>query len=267
MCPPSYADVDVKTMDLTPMKMLWTPPGSSDQIDLGGSLDNVVITMAYKKADIKADQFGSTTLDRRVSGIEVKVTTSLAQIQDKNLFKVAFPHATEIPLVLTGVSVEADTPALATKTAHGLKAGQRIIFKTGTLPTGISLNTTYYVISAGLTANTFQFSATKNGPAVNGTGSDGTASMEVVGAGRIDWNSAIGDGDQANAGKLVCHPMSKPDDDVSCDYTFYKACSSAESEVTYGPETQGKMKVVWTILPDLDVTPPRFFSYGDVTLV
>ena len=64
------------------------------------------------------------------------------------------------------------TPAVVTLTAHGLTENDEIQFTTtGALPTGITPAATYYVIGTGLTANTFQFSATFGGPAVNTSGS------------------------------------------------------------------------------------------------
>lgn len=64
------------------------------------------------------------------------------------------------------------TPAVVTLTAHGLTENDEIQFTTtGALPTGITPAATYYVIGTGLTANTFQFSATFGGAAVNTSGS------------------------------------------------------------------------------------------------
>lgn len=64
------------------------------------------------------------------------------------------------------------SPAVVSKTAHGLVLDDKIYFTTtGALPTGVSANTIYYVISAGLTADAFQFSATKGGSAINSSGS------------------------------------------------------------------------------------------------
>jgi len=63
-------------------------------------------------------------------------------------------------------------PAVVTLTAHGLTVDDTVIFTTtGALPTGILASVPYYVISAGLTANTFQISATAGGAAINTTGS------------------------------------------------------------------------------------------------
>lgn len=70
------------------------------------------------------------------------------------------------------VTMTIASPAVVSQTAHGLKAGSKITFSTtGALPTGVTAGTTYYVITAGLTADAFQFSATAGGSAVNTTGS------------------------------------------------------------------------------------------------
>ena len=64
------------------------------------------------------------------------------------------------------------TPAVFSQTAHGLIAGDKLHFTTtGALPTGLATNTDYFVISAGLTSNAFEVSATRGGAAVNTSGS------------------------------------------------------------------------------------------------
>lgn len=63
------------------------------------------------------------------------------------------------------------SPAVFTQAAHGLSAGDTVYFTTtGALPTGLAINTIYYVIAAGLTANTFEVSATLGGSAINTSG-------------------------------------------------------------------------------------------------
>jgi hypothetical protein len=165
-------------MELTPMRV------SLDGNDLGGTLGNVVISTKYVKSAILADQSGSTVRDRRVSGLEITVTTELTQIQNKDLWMVVFPHAT-----MSG-------------TGHGSMAA-------------------------------------------------------------IDFKENMGDGDLSKALELKLHPLSKADSDVSSDYTFFKAVASAESSVTYGPNEQARLKIVWNILPDESATPNKFFRYGD----
>jgi microcystin-dependent protein len=56
-----------------------------------------------------------------------------------------------------------------TSTAHGMSAGQAVIFDTLQGGTGLSIGPIYYVIASGLTANAFKLSATLGGSAVNFT--------------------------------------------------------------------------------------------------
>lgn len=66
------------------------------------------------------------------------------------------------------VTITNASPAVVTWTGHGLVAGQPVVFSTtGSLPTGLTAGTVYYVISAGLTANEFQVSATAGGAAID----------------------------------------------------------------------------------------------------
>lgn len=92
----SFADVTTSEMELTPCRVSFQPPGATAFIDLGGTLNAVTVSATYNKAEIKADQSGETVRDRRVSGIEVKVTTALAETQILNNWKYVFPHATQL---------------------------------------------------------------------------------------------------------------------------------------------------------------------------
>lgn len=179
---PTNPSVTVSKMELTPMMVKYTGPTDSTPTDIGGTLDNVVITAKYGKAEIKADQLGNSVLDRRVNEISVQVTTSITEVQDKNTLRILFPHA-------------------------------------DLLDSGGNL--------------------------------------------ALQFATKVGDSDIANAGKLTLHPLSKAASDVSTDWTFYKACASAESELSYGPNDQVKAKIVWNILPDTSVTPYRWCRYGD----
>jgi hypothetical protein len=71
------------------------------------------------------------------------------------------------------------SPGVFSQTAHGLVAGDQVVFSTtGALPTGLTAGTTYYVIAAGLTADAFEVSATEGGSAINTSGSQsGTHTM------------------------------------------------------------------------------------------
>lgn len=76
------------------------------------------------------------------------------------------------PNTTATITVTIASPGVVTWTAHGLQAGSSVLFTTtGALPTGITASTRYYVISTGLTADAFQFSASEGGAAVNTSGS------------------------------------------------------------------------------------------------
>lgn len=69
------------------------------------------------------------------------------------------------------VTMTIATPGVVTWTAHGRSANDPVKFSTtGALPTGFVAGTTYYVVGASITTNTFQLSATAGGAAINTTG-------------------------------------------------------------------------------------------------
>jgi len=70
-------------------------------------------------------------------------------------------------VVGTGATANASTNLVTTPSAHGLVAGDRVYFTTLTAGTGLSRNTTYYVIAAGLTTTAFAVSTTSGGSAVD----------------------------------------------------------------------------------------------------
>jgi hypothetical protein len=67
------------------------------------------------------------------------------------------------------VTMTIASPCVVTWANHGLAAGTPILFQTsGSLPTGISAGTVYYVLAP--TTNTFNISATSGGSAINSSG-------------------------------------------------------------------------------------------------
>lgn len=80
--------------------------------------------------------------------------------------------STSPDVTIGNFTVTIASPAVFTKTTHGLISGDIIKFTTsGALPTGISASTNYYVISSGLTADAFQISSTIGGTVINTSGS------------------------------------------------------------------------------------------------
>jgi len=62
-------------------------------------------------------------------------------------------------------------PAVFTSVDHELYAGDTVWLETtGAIPTGLSVDTTYYVLINGITADVFQLSASDGGDAIVTTG-------------------------------------------------------------------------------------------------
>jgi hypothetical protein len=76
-------------------------------------------------------------------------------------------------------SISNASPAVFTKAAHALAAGDALVLSTtGSLPSGLTVGTVYYVLAAGLTADEFRVSTTPGGAAVNtSSAGSGTHSM------------------------------------------------------------------------------------------
>lgn len=81
------------------------------------------------------------------------------------------------------VTITIASPAVVTWTNHGLAVGRAVSFSTtGSLPTGITAGTVYYV-SAVIDANTFRVSASLGGSDVNTSGSQsGTHTIAAINA-------------------------------------------------------------------------------------
>lgn len=104
-------------------------------------------------------------------------------INGRSLSRTAYSALFSKMFATVGVcTISNANPAVVTFTAHGLVAGDRIYFTTtGTLPTGINVNTAYYVRSTNLTANSFTISATYEGTAIaTSTAGSGTHTLLQV---------------------------------------------------------------------------------------
>ena len=88
--------------------------------------------------------------------------------------------------------------------AHGLVAGDQVVFSAtqGSLPTGLTSNTVYFVIASGLSADAFKVSASVGGSSIDMSGSatgtyqflrQGVTELDVIGfsANRLVGRSSI----------------------------------------------------------------------------
>lgn len=76
-------------------------------------------------------------------------------------------------------------------------------------------------------------------------------------------DAQIGYSMRSQAAPLILHPLSKANTDLSEDFYFYLAASESNSDNTFSPSDQNKMKITMDIYPDFTTQPSRFFFYGD----
>lgn len=75
----------------------------------------------------------------------------------------------------TSVSISVATPGVVTHSSHGYANNTPVIFLSGTVPTGLALNTVYF--TRNVAASTYELSATTGGASITTTGSVGTANV------------------------------------------------------------------------------------------
>ena len=85
MPPVSSAVINPANLELTPVRVTYKG------VDLGATLGNATLSLEVEKGELKADQLGSTVIDRRISGHKMTVSTELAEIRLKDNWKVVFP--------------------------------------------------------------------------------------------------------------------------------------------------------------------------------
>jgi hypothetical protein len=86
----------------------------------------------------------------------------------------------DLPYIDSTVTISIAAPGVVTWTGHGLSVNDTIRFTTtGALPTGLAINTTYYVKEV-LTANTFTVSTSAGGAAVTTSGTQSGTQTALV---------------------------------------------------------------------------------------
>lgn len=117
----------------------------------------------YSGNGIPAGAVSAFAMNRAPSGWLACDGTAVSRTTYATLFAALVVSAT--------ATISIASPGVVTWTAHGLKANDPVKFTTtGALPTGLVANTTYYVVGASISTNTFQLSATAGGSAINTSG-------------------------------------------------------------------------------------------------
>lgn len=146
--------------------------------DISSSVNLVLWRTPSNGSDLTASPSYTTV----ITAVSVSPSNQLEEFKDGLYFGygTTLKRLTTTAVAVT-FTVTVATPGVFTATGHGLAAGDAVIFATtGALPTGLTAGTIYYVISAGLTSDDFEVSATVGGSAINTTGTQsGTHTMTM----------------------------------------------------------------------------------------
>jgi len=122
------------------------------------------------------------TLSNNTSTAVLTLADTLINIEEKRILSSrqwSFLEKTFSMTTGDTITVTVASPAVFTCSTYNFSVNDVVYFTTtGALPTGLTASTPYYVISTGLSGNTFEVSATQGGSAVNTTGTQsGTHSV------------------------------------------------------------------------------------------
>lgn len=118
------------------------------------------------------DYFGAEVDHATISDSTIKTVptanVAIPIVMDTNDDILGLTH----DIIGTTCTIDIATPAVVHLNSHGFHYADIVQFSTtDTLPTGLTPNTKYFVMSTGLTADAFQISATPRGAAINTSGS------------------------------------------------------------------------------------------------
>lgn len=163
---------EVVLADFTAQEAAWTEIGGWTQ---SGSLGDT--------QELISQNFINAGRTRRIKGTRVGATmdntfaplpNDPGQIKFRQAIDSCSPYAFKVEwgagcAFEDEVTISVATPGVVTwPNGHGLEVGSPVIFtpEGGDLPTGLSADTVYYVVAAGLTPTTFSVAATPGGAAI-----------------------------------------------------------------------------------------------------
>jgi len=142
---------------------------------------------------------GGTLLVNKVDLADFVTIPSTIPFATGNDQKAVYRLRDGVSVNTAAVTVSVASPGKVSYTAHPFHVNDPVIFVYGTLPTGLALNTTYYVRNPGV--NDFELSATVGGASINTTGSSGSAQI-----GGIYYQTAVaGSVLDSSANRLYVH--------------------------------------------------------------
>jgi hypothetical protein len=118
------------------------------------------------------------------AGINTKVFVHNGVSAVHQYYAYDWSIAPQVANTQTNATISVAAPGVVTTgSAHGFSALDQVIFTAGTVPTGLALNTVYFVVAAGLTTTQFSVSLTSGGAAITTTGSAGSGVTVMRGFG------------------------------------------------------------------------------------
>jgi hypothetical protein len=136
---------------------------------ISGSISGGMNSISIGEENVSAGPIYETLLRRvdktRINGY-LEAFTSWLSLNSNPLTATNGSATLTVSKPTATVTISNASPAVVTWTGHGRSNGDTVMFSTsGALPTGLTVNTVYYVRSA--TANTFSLSVTPTGSLVN----------------------------------------------------------------------------------------------------
>jgi len=148
----------------------------------------VTLTYDNNAGDVRLNSAGAHGLTAAVAvGQDVYVTwtggtadTGFYEVTALDVDTTGTAVSIDLPYIASTVTITIAAPGIVTWAAHGLSVNDTIRFTTtGALPTGLAINTTYYVKTV-LSANTFTVSASAGGAAITTTGTQSGTQTALV---------------------------------------------------------------------------------------
>ncbi len=135
------------------------------------------------------------------------------------------------PAASTGsVTCTNASPMVCTLNGHGSAADDQFQFTVGTAPTGTSLGTSYFIISAGLTANNFELSTTRGGTAINSS----STGSGLTGVFYHQLYTPSGSNSAVLSSMHVCNWSASVNDSVRIAVSPGRAALAAKNFVSFG---------------------------------
>lgn len=147
----------------------------------------VIISFGTHNMQDMVDKFADVAGNETITGLWTFSQTpngiNPGGVVDASTTQKGYSRLSATPSIALGnPTISIASPAVVSLSSHGLTVNDMIKFTTtGSLPTGLSTGTTYYVISAGLTGSAFELSLSQGGAAINTSGTQsGTHTLYKV---------------------------------------------------------------------------------------